>query len=64
MKQDMNPQRMLRDTPTYQNICISKTQLRDCQGPATLLSKSGKDLTYIRKNFNSLSESELNLQLS
>lgn len=58
----MNTKRILRDTPTYQNPCISKPQLRDHQ--ALLLSKARKELTFIRENFNSPSENELNLQLS
>ena len=60
----MNTQRTLRDTPpppTYPNPCISRPQLRD---QALQLSKARKELTFARKNFNSPSGNELNLQLS
>lgn len=33
-------------------------------GPATPLNEAGKELTYIRKNFNSPGKSECNLQQS
>jgi hypothetical protein len=58
----MNTERILRDPPTYQNPYISKPQLRGHQ--ALLLSEARKELTFVRKNFNSPSGNELNLQPS
>lgn len=41
--EDMNPQRMLRDTPASTNLCISKPQLRDYQALLLYLARQEKN---------------------
>lgn len=63
----MNPQGMLRDTLTYHNLRISSHDWEIVR-LLLLLNRAGKELTYIRKDFNSpavlKNKAELNSPLS
>lgn len=59
---DMNPQGMLRGTLTYHDLRISSQDWEIVR--LLLLNRAGKELTYIRKNFNSPAVLKKKVELS